>query len=580
MFGQRVTSLRVRLVVAFLLVNLPAMLGSAFAAAWLLGAAFDHNIEQWLGETVQFMSLQLRDGQSDIAKVAKIFAKRVPALNSIDDLQSPAIRPELDMIFALGNNVITVYDRSRQVRYTSVPIADLNPMPVKSDQSLFEVYIKGRHYLMFGAVEPATLHGEDLFVLVGNTFDAEDIAGLRFVTSLNMRLFRRDGEHFVPYLNSSQSSLNFDELPASLIERLKREDQPIVDQSPSNGFYRAIYVAMKNSNGALVGVIFCGLETPDSFFAQVGKLNLFAGIYGLGAIVSIIAGLVLSRHITRPLLALTQGVRSVTAGDYSRTVPAGGGAEMSELALGFNKMAAQLNRMHSLEKELRRRDRLSALGEAVAVIAHEVRNPLGIIKSSTELVQKRAQLAPAEHKLLDYVIDEVRRIDALVREFLDFAHPAALIKSPVDIAHIVARVAGAAELDLKKRQVSIKAILPATPVMVYGSEDQLHQAMLNLILNAADAMPGGGVIRIELTQLDNTRVSIAVEDEGMGVADDKRVKIFEPFFTTKAKGTGLGLPKVKSIAEAHEGEVVYEDAVGGGALFRIVLPVLRTAVAA
>ncbi|WP_089172823.1 HAMP domain-containing sensor histidine kinase [Bosea sp. AS-1] len=291
----------------------------------------------------------------------------------------------------------------------------------------------------------------------------------------------------------------------------------------------------------------------------------------LGSVISILVGLLMSAVLVRPLRALTRGVRAIAAGDFDQRVPASGGREIAELATGFNGMAEQLGKLQALEQELRRRDRLSALGQAAMVIAHEVRNPLGIIKTSTEVVRNRAKLGDSESKMLGYVIDEVRRIETLIRGFLDFAQPKAPVMTAFPLRNVIDRVAAIAEPELTTRKLSLLVEDKTDNAMIKGDADQLHQACLNLVLNAMDAMPEGGVILATVTG-DRETVSLTIHDEGDGVPEEIRAEIFNPFFTTKAKGTGLGLAKVQSVAEAHGGRASCESPDGQGAAFTMTLP--------
>jgi signal transduction histidine kinase len=168
------------------------------------------------------------------------------------------------------------------------------------------------------------------------------------------------------------------------------------------------------------------------------------------------------------------------------------------------------------------------------------------------------------------VIDEVRRIERLVRDFLDFAHPKAPLREPVPLRDLVDRVAAFGELELATRNIEFRIEDHAPGAVVAGDADQLYQACLNLVLNAMDAMPNGGRIRCCIEPAGND-FALVIADTGPGISPSIVGRIFNPFFTTKSKGTGLGLAKVQTVAEAHGGKVEYADVPGGGASFRILL---------
>ncbi|MEJ0069467.1 MAG: ATP-binding protein [Pseudomonadota bacterium] len=285
------------------------------------------------------------------------------------------------------------------------------------------------------------------------------------------------------------------------------------------------------------------------------------------------AGVLVARRLTRPLRSLAGGVQAIAAGDYGQRVEAQGNDEVADLAIAFNRMAARLEDLHSLEAQLRRRDRLSALGEVAVGIAHEVRNPLGVISTSAELVKKRGELSPSDVKLLGYVIDEVRRINNLITEFLSFAKPNPPMLVPLKPIDVIKRVAEFCEPELSRHGIALTIEDEAPGALIDGDQDQLYQVSLNLILNAIDAMADGGGLIIRLFRTGG-QLMIAFRDTGPGVPPDLQERVFNPFFTTKPNGTGLGLAKAYTILESHHGRIECSSPPGGGATFMLMLPLL------
>ena len=567
---QRLASLRVRLVVAFLLVSVPPMLAATYVATRLIASAFEDNVQQWLEETSKFMLLQVRDSQVESARLAQILAKRMPQTHFLDHTDGSEILPELELAYATGYDVVIVYDGARNIRFASRPLAEPGRLPLKPQDILLNFRQTDGRKILSGAVHSFIENNETYYVLVGAWVDDESLGGIKIVSSLDLRLYTSDADRLVPIFETGANDSGVIRLPETILAQLRERDEPVYDDNQDSATYRAVYAGLHDADGALVGVVFCGLARQESFLPRIGGWELFVAMFAFGSVLSILAGLFMSGLLVRPLKALSRGVRLVTSGDYQQQVPVAGGTEVEELATSFNSMAAQLSALKGLESDLRRKDRLSALGQAAMVIAHEVRNPLGIIQTSTELVRSKAKLPPSEDRLLGYVVDEVRRIEGLIREFLDFAHPKPALRERLAVRSVLDRVTRFAAHEFEQRKIIFWIEDEAPGVEIEGDGDQLYQAVLNLVLNGVDAMPDGGTMTGRITRRGKV-CSLMIADSGKGVPADARARLFEPFFTTKAKGTGLGLAKVRTVAEAHGGDAFYGVSDSGGAAFTITL---------
>jgi signal transduction histidine kinase len=223
---------------------------------------------------------------------------------------------------------------------------------------------------------------------------------------------------------------------------------------------------------------------------------------------------------------------------------------------------------------MRQSQQLAAFGEAAAVIAHEIRNPLGIIQTSAQVVRMKSSLAPAEDRMIGFVLEEVARIDTLVQDILDYVRPRDLEREPLDLREIVSHVTEVARPALAERGISDYVVPCGVALPVAGDRDRLHQAFLNLILNAMDAMPDGGRLRI-VEELGDGVARISIADQGIGMSDAVKKRAFDPFFTTKMRGTGLGLAKVQAIIGEHGGSITCESTPGHGTTFTISLAILQ-----
>lgn len=236
-----------------------------------------------------------------------------------------------------------------------------------------------------------------------------------------------------------------------------------------------------------------------------------------------------------------------------------------------------LTQIKKMKAALERADRLAAIGELSAHIAHEVKNPLASISGSVQLICQGERIDTADKKLLDIIVRETERLNCLINDFLAYARPSQPLKIPVLLRQLVRDMSSLLSADPRFRNVVIDNSCPEQ-LSVSVDRDQIRQVFWNLFLNAAEAMPDGGEIRV---YADNNKdiidtegkVKIVVADSGSGMTGDDMKRVFEPFFTTKVTGTGLGLATVYRIIESHGGTILVESVMGAGTTFTILLPV-------
>ncbi len=225
-----------------------------------------------------------------------------------------------------------------------------------------------------------------------------------------------------------------------------------------------------------------------------------------------------------------------------------------------------------LEEKLHHSERLASLGEMVASVSHEIKNPLGIVRSTADILRKRIhKVAPGKEHLAQIIIDETTRLDGIVREFLDFARPQHPKLQEVAINDVLRRVTSFVKNDFSKIQVEIDLKLAEGLPWVKADFDQLYQACLNVLANGAQAMESGGVLTVVSKQVEQW-VVIEVGDTGCGMSAEEMDQLFSPFYTTKNRGTGLGLAIVKNIIDNHDGEVLVESEEDVGTVFTLRLP--------
>jgi len=264
-------------------------------------------------------------------------------------------------------------------------------------------------------------------------------------------------------------------------------------------------------------------------------------------------------------LAHADGTQRVVGFSLSPLVDAG-----TPSLPGFVAVFQDLTGLRRMEETMRRTDRLAAVGQLAAGLAHEIRNPLASMSGSIELLASAPRLDEKDRRLMQIVLRESERLELLVRDFLSFARPKqtelkALVLAPLveEVLEVFAPAASAARLTV------VRELDPAAKVR--GDESQLRQVLWNLLRNAADAASGGGEVRVRV-QSAGEEVHLEVRDTGVGISTEDRRRIFEPFFSTKERGSGLGLATVHRIIEAHAGRIELESESGRGSIFTVILP--------
>lgn len=232
----------------------------------------------------------------------------------------------------------------------------------------------------------------------------------------------------------------------------------------------------------------------------------------------------------------------------------------------------QLADLAALRDRLAQSEKLAALGQLAAAIAHEVRNPLGVIRSAAQGIGESLTTDDRDtRRACAFITDEIDRLNGVITALLAFARPLKLDRRPTSVAAVLERATQLVARDLAGKQLDLHVHRPDDALVVEADADLATQALVDLLLNAAAVSPHGAKVEVD-TRVDAGAVTIAVVDQGPGVPAELRERIFEPFFTTKPEGTGLGLAVARQIAAAHGGRLFVETAASGGSRFTLVLP--------
>ena len=563
-------SVQRKLVLAFWLVSVIPTMIAAELAATTLSQIFDSNVRIWLQESTRIVKDEIGDIVHDNARMAKLFLRYASPPSGKQAAKHD--RLTADIADATDIDVVALIRVSdHKIMFSTAPDDIVKQINLTGNAVLQTVSVSGVDTGIVVSTFETNKDGVDYLLLVATYLDSSFLTSVAEVHSLDLRLYLANPKGFSEIFSTQRFQDHPSRIPRDVEAAMRSTRQPS-EQFTNN--YSGLYWPIFNDAGELQGVIFSGLLRHTSLVGLVNQSNLFVLIFLVSSALSLGAGVLVSRRLTQPLRDLSEGVSAVICGNYQHRVAVSGGDELAQLSSTFNHMTERLGELHHLEAQLRRRDRLHALGEVAMGLAHEIRNPLGIIKTATQLLHRRADLAETDKRHLEYVVSEVSRINELITEFLDFAKPNPPLRVLQAARPLVDEILGFCAPELANHKIDVQLDDQAPGATIYADAKQLKQACLNLILNAIDAMPEGGRLTVGIRTLGDGTTQISIADSGQGIAPEMIERIFTPFVTTKASGTGLGLAKVYSIMESHDGSIECVSEVDAGATFSLYIPAI------
>ncbi|HXF06272.1 MAG TPA: ATP-binding protein [Blastocatellia bacterium] len=378
----------------------------------------------------------------------------------------------------------------------------------------------------------------------------------------------------------------------------------------SQGKYIIQAAAPIESVGQPIGIVMIRAQTA-SYHSLLTRLNRITLVIALLAIVTLTGSLDLlfRQLINRPVKEILAVMHRAEQGNLDATVPVRSADEMGRLCSGLNTMLAQIRRMQqeltdeqkrleilvaeatselsqrnrelqeanrelfALQRQLVHTERLAATGHMAAQIAHEVGTPLNLVSGHIQVLKSRMSDDDANRRF-DIILQQIARIERIVRQFLDSTRQLKAEMVPVHIGPLLQQVVEMAAPTLESRKIEVTTRFDSKVPVIRGSPERLQQVFINLIDNSLDAMPSGGQLVI-LIRAEDHQVVIEYQDSGLGMTPDVLSRAFDPFFTTKQDkgGSGLGLAIVRQIIHEHGGEILADSRPGGGSRFVITLPV-------
>lgn len=363
-----------------------------------------------------------------------------------------------------------------------------------------------------------------------------------------------------------------------------------------NDWYISAYEPIKNIEGNIIGILYVGMLEKPYIDLRNKVMATFAGMAILSVILLLVILFFITSSIIQPLHQMVNATKKIADGELNHKVNVNFQDEVGQLGHSFNLMTENLKKANeklvqwgkTLEKrveertqELRemqdslvRSEKLASLGKMAAGVAHEINNPLTSILINTHLVLEKLERNSHVHENLSLIADETSRCSDIVKGLLEFSHQNPPEKNYADINDIINLSVDVLKNQVTFQNIKIKKTLDNNLPQIQIDPDKIKQVFLNLMLNAAEAMPDGGSLAI-ISKLSENQKNIEIEftDTGLGISKENINKLFDPFFTTKAGGTGLGLAVSYGIIEQHKGKIEVKSQEGRGSTFIIKLPV-------
>ncbi len=380
-----------------------------------------------------------------------------------------------------------------------------------------------------------------------------------------------------------------------------QEGKPWIDRAfVVNDWYITAYEPIKNIDNKIIGILYVGmLEKP--YIDTTERVMLTFTIMASLCIVLLLVILYFSTtRIIDPLQKMVVATQKIAKGDLSHEVKVNSKDEIGNLANSFNQMTADLKAANekliewgrTLEKKVEERTReltemqahlfesekLASLGKLAAGIAHEINNPLGSILIYSHLLLEDTDKNSPHYENLKKVVKETSRCKDIVKGLLEFARPKEPEKSLADINEIVEKSLSIMERQALFQNITIKKLYASDLPKIVADSAQLQQVFVNIVLNAAEAMDGNGVLTLSTSlNRDETYIDVKFSDTGHGIKEEDKKRLFEPFFSTKeiGKGTGLGLAISYSIIQKHQGSIEVKSETEKGSTFTVKLPIMR-----
>ena len=555
------------------MVVIPMLVAGYLASEWV-SSNFEQRLQRWIEDSAPAAETWLRAYQNDAVMLGGVLADDPEFVAAMDRGDMGALKqPVARIAKELGISFMQVYTAQQILLYSSTPIQLHALWELGQTQAVMKVVEKKKKNVLTAVgITPVPRQGKPRYYLVlGGLLNDDFISELNQLTGLRSRLYYREGARYFDVFTDPNKVMELKDLSRTVMRQMQRDKKPVYVLHAENDRYRGVYTPVTDSEGRVEAILFSGIERRGFEELLTNRLLLFASITLLGIVISILVGALLSRIVVQPVELLRNGVMQLASQNFNTTVPILSDDEVGDLAKAFNAMAVRLREARNEQQQLFQKDKLAALGELSASLAHEIRNPIGVINASAALLDKPDQSPEKRTELTRMIRQESARVGNLVQDFLRLSRYRQPNFALIDPAEPLERALASALAG--RDDVRVQKSFAHDGARVSADAALLQQAWGNIFTNALQAMgEKGGELRIE-SHVRNGQVTLSVEDSGPGIPPEIMPRLFEPFFTTKDQGTGLGLSIANTLIDANGGRLEVQSPQRGGARFSMDFPV-------
>jgi signal transduction histidine kinase len=417
-------------------------------------------------------------------------------------------------------------------------------------------------------IETQILNTSNVIAGGGFALNPAILRSVKAITGADVVTFDAAGQVLASTLDPSRAPLRVAIVRSDAAQRAFAASAAAITREPACD--PSCYVAYRRVDGRADTVVAVIAETSDvsAATAAITRPIVLAALTSL--VTMVLVSQFVARRITRPLEKLVAFTRDVSAGAAPGRAPAGDD-EIGRLGGAFNDM---LDRLNQSQAALVRSEKLGLAGLLAARVAHDIRNPLASMKIQTQLLQSRVRGNADSSAMVAAVLRDIVQVESVIRDLIELARPGELKRQRTDLNDVVRDVIAQLEPQLTHRKIGVDLSLTDQEASVPLDAGRFRQALVNIVVNAADAMPNGGYLNLDTQLTDGgSRLVLDVCDDGVGIDPAMAERVFDPFVSSKPGGVGLGLVNAKSVVESHGGTIALMPRPIRGTRVRIILPV-------